>query len=119
MVVGRGLSIEAFPLFGFRLDDYDSLFSEKLNLLLKVPDNEHVHWSGQYRPALTGQGVYPRPIQNPLPIWLGLGGTPDSFVRGGVLGLPLTVAIIGGEIRRFRPLVDLYKRGMESSGTFA
>src|SRR6266849_3307561 len=108
MVVGRGSSIEAFPLFGFRLEDYDSLFAEKLNLLLKVRENEHVTWSGKYRPALTGQGVYPRPVQNPLPIWLGVGGTPESFVRAGTLGLPLMVAIIGGETRRFRPLVDLY-----------
>jgi len=108
MVVGRGSSIEAFPLFGFRLEDYDSLFAEKLGLLLKVRENEHVHWSGKYRPPLTGQGVYPRPIQNPLPIWLGVGGTPQSFARAGELGLPLMVAIIGGEPRRFRPLIDLY-----------
>jgi probable LLM family oxidoreductase len=108
MVVGRGSSIEAFPLFGFRLEDYDALFAEKLDLLLMIRENEHVNWSGKYRPALTGQGVYPRPVQNPLPIWLGVGGTPQSFVRAGVLGLPLMVAIIGGETRRFRPLVDLY-----------
>src|SRR3989440_7302403 len=81
MVVGRGSSIEAFPLFGFRLDDYDSLFAEKLDLLLNIRENEHVHWSGKHRPALTGQGVYPRPVQNPLPIWLGVGGAPESFVR--------------------------------------
>src|SRR5438093_6023017 len=97
MVVGRGSSIEAFPLFGFRLEDYDSLFVEKLDLLLKIRENEHVTWSGKYRPPLTGQGVYPRPVQNPLPIWLGVGGTPQSFVRAGQLGLPLMVAIIGGE----------------------
>src|SRR5467141_4218743 len=108
MVVGRGSSIEAFPLFGFRLEDYDSLFAEKLDLLLKIRDDEHVTWSGKHRPPLTGQGVYPRPVQNPLPIWLGVGGTPGSFVRAGTLGLPLMVAIIGGETRRFRPLVDLY-----------
>src|SRR5712671_2332464 len=81
MVVGRGSSIEAFPLFGYRLDDYDSLFEEKLELLLKIRDNEEVRWSGRHRPALTGQGVYPRPLQNPLPIWVGVGGTPESFVR--------------------------------------
>src|ERR671928_1156896 len=104
MVVGRGSFIEAFPLFGLRLEDYDSLFAEKLDLLLKIRDNERVHWSGEYRPALTGQGVYPRPLQKPLPIWLGVGGTPQSFVRAGVLGLPLMVAIIGGETRHFRPL---------------
>src|SRR5437868_11630106 len=110
MVVGRGSSIEAFPLFGYDLRDYDELFAEKLGLLLKIRDNpEHVQWSGKYRPALTGQGVYPRPVQTPLPIWLGVGGTPQSFVRAGMLGLPLMVAIIGGEPRRFRPLIDLYR----------
>ena len=109
MVVGRGSSIEAFPLFGYRLEDYDSLFEEKLDLLLKLRDNEHITWSGKHRPALTGQGVYPRPVQNPLPIWRGVGGTPESFVRAGALGLPLMVAIIGGEPRRFRPLIDLYR----------
>ena len=109
MVVGRGSSIEAFPLFGFRLEDYDALFAEKLDLLLKIRENEHVQWSGKYRPALTGQGIYPRPLQNPLPIWLGVGGTPQSFARAGALGLPLMVAIIGGETRRFRPLIDLYR----------
>src|SRR6186997_459777 len=109
MVVGRGSSIEAFPLFGFKLEDYDSLFSEKLDLLLKIRENEHITWSGKYRPALTGQGAYPRPLQNPLPIWLGVGGTPKSFARAGALGLPLMVAIIGGEPRRFRPLIDLYR----------
>jgi probable LLM family oxidoreductase len=109
MVVGRGSFIESFPLFGLKLEDYDSLFAEKLDLLLKIRDNEHVHWSGKHRAALTGQGVYPRPVQNPLPIWLGVGGTPQSFARAGAIGLPLMVAIIGGEPRRFRPLVDLYR----------
>jgi probable LLM family oxidoreductase len=108
MVVGRGSFTDSFPLFGFQLNDYDSLFAEKLDLLLKIRENEHVHWSGKHRPALTGQGIYPRPLQNPLPIWLGVGGTPNSFVRAGALGLPLMVAIIGGEPRRFRPLIDLY-----------
>src|SRR2546422_2772066 len=116
MIVGRGSSIEAFPLFGFRLEDYDALFAEKLELLLKIRENEHVHWSGKYRPALTGQGVYPRPVQQPLPIWLGVGGTPQSFARAGTLGLPLMVAIIGGELRRFRPLVDLYREMGSRSG---
>jgi len=116
MVVGRGSSIEAFPLFGFRLEDYDSLFAEKLDLLLKIRANEHVTWSGKYRPPLTGQGVYPRPVQNPLPIWLGVGGTPQSFVRAGRLGLPLMVAIIGGETRRFRPLIDLYHEAGKKAG---
>jgi len=113
MVVGRGSFIEAFPLFGLRLDDYNTLFSEKLELLLKIRNNEHVHWSGKYRPALTGQGIYPRPLQKPLPIWVGVGGTPESFVRAGLLGLPLMVAIIGGETYNFKPLIDLY-RGMET-----
>src|SRR5437867_5833578 len=103
MVVGRGSFVDAFPLSGLDLADYDSLFAEKLDLLLKIRENEHVHWSGEHRPALTGQGVYPRPMQDPLPIWVGVGGTPQSFVRAGALGLPLMVAIIGGETRRFRP----------------
>ena len=116
MVVGRGSSIEAFPLFGFPLEDYDSLFAEKLDLLLKIREDEHIHWSGKYRAALTGQGVYPRPVQNPLPIWLGVGGTPQSFARAGALGLPLMVAIIGGEPRRFRPLIDLYREAGTRAG---
>src|SRR6185295_15522486 len=116
MVVGRGSFIDSFPLFGFRLEDYDSLFAEKLELLLKIRENEHVHWSGKHRPALTGQGIYPRPVQNPLPIWLGVGGTPQSFARAGALGLPLMVAIIGGETRRFRPLIDLYRETGERAG---
>jgi probable LLM family oxidoreductase len=116
MVVGRGSFVEAFPLFGLPLEDYDSLFAEKLDLLLKIRDNEHVSWSGKYRPTLTGQGVYPRPMQNPLPIWLGVGGTPESFIRAGVLGLPLMVAIIGGETHRFRPLIDLYREVGKRAG---
>jgi len=109
MVVGRGSFIDAFPLFGLPLDNYDALFEENLDLLLNVRENEHVHWSGRFRPALTGQGVYPRPVQNPLPIWVGVGGTPKSFARAGALGLPLMVAIIGGDTRRFKPLIDLYR----------
>jgi probable LLM family oxidoreductase len=116
MVVGRGSSIEAFPLFGFDLHDYDALFEEKLALLLKIRDEEQVHWSGRFRPALTGQGVYPRPLQRPLPIWVGVGGTPQSFVRAGTFGLPLMVAIIGGETARFRPLVDLYREAGRRAG---
>src|ERR687896_1735059 len=116
MVVGRGSSIEAFPLFGFRLEDYDSLFEEKLDLLLKIRDNEYIRWSGKYRPRLDGQGVYPRPLQNPLPIWIGVGGTPQSFVRAGVLGLPLMVAIIGGDTHHFRPLIDLYREAGRRAG---
>src|ERR671928_360661 len=116
MVVGRGSFVEAFPLFGLHLEDYDSLFEEKLNLLLKIRDNEHVYWSGRYRPRLNGQGIYPRPLQNPLPIWIGVGGTPESFMRAGLLGLPLMVAIIGGETRSFKPLVDLYREAGRQAG---
>ena len=116
IVAGRGSSIEAFPLFGFDLDDYDALYAEKLDLLLKIRENTHVHWSGRYRPALTGQAVYPRPLQDPLPIWVGVGGTPASFVRAGTLGLPLMVAIIGGEFKRFRPLIDLYREAGRRAG---
>ena len=109
IVAGRGSFIEAFPLFGLELEDYDSLFAEKLDLLLNIRENTHVQWSGKHRAPLTGQGVYPRPLQNPLPVWLGVGGTPSSFVRAGILGLPLMVAIIGGEPHRFRPLIDRYR----------
>jgi probable LLM family oxidoreductase len=116
MVVGRGSSIEAFPLFGFQLQDYDSLFEEKIDLLLKLRNDEHVYWSGKYRPTLNGQGVYPRPLQKSLPIWIGVGGTPESFVRAGMLGLPLMVAIIGGETHRFRPLIDLYREAGRRAG---
>lgn len=116
MIVGRGSFIDAFPLFGLRLEDYDSLFAEKLDLLLNVRANEHVHWSGKHRPQLTGQGVYPRPLQNPFPIWLGVGGTPNSFVRAGILGLPLMVAIIGGQPERFRSLIDLYRAAGQQAG---
>jgi probable LLM family oxidoreductase len=116
IVAGRGSSIEAFPLFGFDLDDYDSLFSEKLELLLKIRENTHIHWKGKHRVPLTGQAVYPRPLQNPLPIWVGVGGTPASFARAGTLGLPLMVAIIGGEPKRFRPLIDLYREAGRRAG---
>ena len=116
IVAGRGSFIESFPLFGFNVEDYDSLFSEKLELLLKIRENTHVRWSGKHRPALTGQAIYPRPLQDPLPIWVGVGGTPASFARAGVLGLPLMVAIIGGEPHRFRPLIDLYREAGVRSG---
>jgi probable LLM family oxidoreductase len=116
IVAGRGSSVEAYPLFGFDLEDYDSLFSEKLDLLLRIRENTHVHWSGKHRPPLTGQAIYPRPLQNPLPIWIGVGGTAASFARAGVLGLPLMVAIIGGEPRRFRPLIDLYREAGRGAG---
>jgi probable LLM family oxidoreductase len=116
IVAGRGSFIEAFPLFGLELEDYDSLFAEKLDLLLKIRENAHVHWSGRHRASLTGQGVYPRPLQDTLPVWLGVGGTPASFVRAGDLGLPLMVAIIGGEPHRFRPLIDRYRQAGARAG---
>lgn len=116
MVVGRGSFTEAFPLFGFDIHDYDELFTEKLNLLLNIRDNEIVNWKGNYRPELRNQAIYPRPIQNPFPIWLGVGGTPESFVRAGSMGLPLMVAIIGGETHRFRPLIDLYREAGKRAG---
>src|SRR6478609_7174842 len=116
IIAGRGSFIEAFPLFGLELEDYDSLFAEKLDLLLKIRENTHVHWSGKHRAPLTGQAVYPRPLQNPLPIWVGVGGTPESFVRAGTLGLPLMVAIIGGETAYFRPLIDLYREAGKKAG---
>ena len=116
IVAGRGSFVEAYPLFGFQLEDYDALFTEKLDLLLELRQNTHVKWSGQHRPPLNNQGVYPRPAQNPLPVWLGVGGTPQSFARAGMLGLPLMVAIIGGDFRRFRPLVDLYREAGQRAG---
>jgi probable LLM family oxidoreductase len=116
MVVGRGSFIEAFPLFGYRLEDYDDLFEEKLDLLLKIRDQEYITWSGKFRPALKNQPVYPRPMQDPIPVWLGVGGTPESFIRAGTLGLPLMVAVIGGETHQFRPLVDLYREAGKRSG---
>lgn len=116
MVVGRGSSIESFPLFGLDLQDYDELFAEKLELLLTILEKEVVDWSGRFRPALVNQPIYPRPLQSPLPVWLGVGGTPASFARAGTLGLPLMVAVIGGETHRFRPLVDRYRRAAEQAG---
>lgn len=116
IVVGRGSSIEAFPLFGYDLHDYDELFAEKLELLLNIREKEFVTWSGKFRPALNNLPVYPRPVQDKLPVWLGVGGTPESFIRAGTLGLPLMVAIIGGETHRFRPLVDLYREAGKQAG---
>jgi probable LLM family oxidoreductase len=116
MVAGRGSFIEAFPLFGLNLEDYDELFSEKLDLLLKIRNNEFVTWSGKFRPPLKNQPVYPRPMQDLFPIWVGTGGTPESFIRAGTLGLPLMVAIIGGETHHFRPLVDLYWEAGKKAG---
>ena len=116
IVAGRGSFVEAYPLFGLNLQEYDQLFEEKLALLLKIRDNEFITWSGKFRPAMKNQPVYPRPIQNPLPIWRGVGGTPESFVKAGLMGLPLMVAIIGGETHRFRPLVDLYRQAGKQAG---
>src|SRR5262245_25810227 len=116
IVVGRGSFVEAYPLFGLRLEDYDALFAEKLDLLLKLRGSTEVRWSGRFRPPLTGQGVHPRPHQQQLPIWVGVGGTPQSFARTGALGLPLMVAIIGGAFERFRPLGDLYREAGRRAG---
>jgi len=116
IVVGRGSFTEAYPLFGLDIQDYDSLFIEKLQLLLRIREQPSVTWRGKHRPPLTGQAIYPRPLQNPLPIWVGVGGTPQSFVRAGTLGLPLMVAIIGGQPYRFRPLIDMYREAGARAG---
>lgn len=116
LVVGRGSAIEAYPLFGFDLNNYDALFKEKLELFLKIREQEFVTWSGKFRPALHNQPVYPRAVQEKIPVWIGVGGTPESFVRAGSLGLPLMVAIIGGETARFRPLIDLYREAGHRAG---
>ena len=116
MVVGRGSFTESFPLFGLDISDYDALFAEKLELLLKLRAEERVTWSGKFRPALHDQAVYPRPLQPEIPIWVGVGGTPESFVRAGLLGLPLMVAVIGGETHRFRRAVDLYRAAGAQAG---
>ena len=116
MVVGRGSFTESFGLFGLNLNDYDELFTEKLDLLLKIRAEDTITWSGKFRPELNNQSIYPRPLQDRLPIWLGVGGTPASFARAGRLGLPLMVAVIGGETHRFRPLIDLYKQSGEEAG---
>ena len=116
IVVGRGSSVEAYPLFGFNLNDYDQLFKEKLELLLQIRDNEFVSWSGKFRPAINNLPIYPRALQEKMPIWLGVGGTPESFVRAGTLGLPLMVAVIGGQTHRFRPLIDLYREAGQAAG---
>src|SRR3954449_8053739 len=103
IMAGRGSFIESFPLFGYDLDDYDDLFASKLDLLLRIRESERVTWSGRLRPALEDAGVYPRPVQDPLPVWVAVGGSPQSVIRAGVLGLPLTIAIIGGQPERFAP----------------
>jgi probable LLM family oxidoreductase len=116
IMAGRGSFIESFPLFGYDLDDYDDLFAEKLDLLLELRESVRVSWSGKHRPALRDAGVYPRPLQDPLPIWVAVGGNPQSFVRAGALGLPLALAIIGGEPERFAPLVELYREAARDAG---
>lgn len=116
IIAGRGSFIESYPLFGFDLADYASLFSEKLELLLKLREAARVHWSGHHRAALSGQGVYPRSLQVPLPVWLAIGGTPQSAIRAGQLGLPLMIAIIGGQPLQFRQLVDLYREAGRRAG---
>jgi probable LLM family oxidoreductase len=116
IMAGRGSFVESFPLFGYDLDDYDELFVEKLELLLKLRDSEHVTWRGIHRAALTGQGVYPRPEQTPLPVWLAVGGTPESVVRAATLGLPMALAIIGGQPERFVPLIELYRHAAARGG---
>lgn len=116
IMAGRGSFIESFPLFGYDLDQYDALFSEKLELLLALRESEHVHWRGRLRAPLTGQGVYPRPVQDPLPVWVAVGGTPQSVVRAATLGLPMALAIIGGEPARFKPFVDLYRDAAARAG---
>ena len=116
IVAGRGSFTEAFELFGYNLSEYDQLFEEKLELLIKIQNNDYVNWSGNYRPELNNQIIFPKPIQNPLPIWIGVGGTPQSFIRAGKLGLPLMIAIIGGETHRFKSLVDMYRESGRRAG---
>ena len=116
IMAGRGSFIESFPLFGYSLDDYDELFDEKLELLLKIRESEIVNWSGGHRPAISNLGVYPRSVQNPLPVWIASGGNPESAIRAGMLGLPIAFAIIGGMPERFAPLVKLYKEAAKQAG---
>lgn len=116
IMAGRGSFIESFPLFGYDLSDYDELFAEKLALLLQIRENEFVSWEGRLRSSLNHQGVYPRPVQNPLPVWIAVGGTPESVIRAGTLGLPLALAIIGGRPEQFGPLADLYRRVVDHHG---
>ena len=116
IVAGRGSFTEAFPLFGLNFNDYDELYSEKLDLLLKINEKETISWKGKFRPELNNQSIYPRPYQKKLPIWLGAGGSPNSFVRAGLLGIPLMVAVIGGQTHRFKNLIDLYYQAAEKAG---
>lgn len=116
IVAGRGSFTEAFELFGYKMEQYDELFEEKLELLIEIQKNEKVTWRGNHRPTLNNQYIYPRPLQDPLPIWVGVGGTPQSFLRAGNLGLPLMIAVIGGETHRFKPLVDMYREAGRRAG---
>ncbi|GIO88605.1 luciferase [Paenibacillus faecis] len=116
IMAGRGSFIESFPLFGYDLQDYDQLFDEKLDLLLKIRASEKVTWEGKHRPAIRNLGVYPRPVQEPLPVWIGSGGNTESVIRAGLLGLPLVLAIIGGRPTQFAPLVQLYKKAAAQAG---
>jgi probable LLM family oxidoreductase len=116
IMAGRGSFIESFPLFGYDLDDYDELYAEKLDLLLRIRDAERVTWSGRLRPSLNDAGIYPRPVQDPLPVWVAVGGSPQSVLRAGTLGLPLTLAIIGGQPERFAPLIALYRQAATEAG---
>ncbi|MGQ8873202.1 LLM class flavin-dependent oxidoreductase [Paenibacillus sp. TSA_86.1] len=116
IMAGRGSFIESFPLFGYDLGDYDELFDEKLDLLLKLTESEKVTWSGKHRPSFNNLGIYPRPVQEKLPVWIGSGGNQESVVRAGLLGLPLVLAIIGGRPKQFAPLVELYKKAAAHAG---
>ena len=116
IIAGRGSFTEAFELFGYKMEQYDELFEEKLELLIKIQQNKKVTWRGDFRPPLNNQYIYPRPFQEPLPIWIGVGGTPQSFLRAGNLGMPLMIAVIGGETHRFKPLVDMYRESGRRAG---
>src|SRR5438309_2166090 len=116
IMAGRGSFVESFPLFGYDLEDYDALFAEKLELLLAIREHEHVTWSGRLRAPLHDAGIWPRPVQQPLPVWVAVGGSPESVRRAGTLGLPLTLAIIGGQPARFAPLVELYRQSAREAG---
>lgn len=116
IIAGRGSFIESFPLFGYDLHDYDALFSEKLDLLLKLNEGERITWQGQHRPAINNLGIYPRPVQDKLPVWVGVGGTPESVVRAASRGLPMALAIIGGMPERFAPFAQLYRQAAQDAG---
>jgi alkanesulfonate monooxygenase SsuD/methylene tetrahydromethanopterin reductase-like flavin-dependent oxidoreductase (luciferase family) len=116
IMAGRGSFIESYPLFGYDLDDYDALFAEKLDLLLKLRDSEHITWHGGLRPSLNNAGIYPRPVQRQIPVWIAVGGTPQSVVRAATLDLPMALAIIGGDPRRFAPFFELYRQTMKKQG---